>query len=476
VSIPQQDITIISKKTNYTYEYFKKLFKWQQLWERKWSDEQDNTIKLPKHDSKRKYNQGEKDAIEQKATFWQCVFNMTNGMLGLGVLGLPFAFKCAGWLGGTFILSLSCFAVCQTAKIFGRQLNGDHRPCGSSLVDCSRSYSSLTSFSEIARKAFGNYGAIAASSVLIFEVLSLVCVSLVTMSDHLVSLYPVITQELLMSLLCVMISIPAVILQTARTLSYLSFIGTLSSVLIVLSVLVSAILEGDISNQSEEHEEQTHFLWEFSGFSMATGIAVYCFVGGIASIPSIYTSMKEPQQFESMIDVSFSIVTASLFIVAISGYYMFGSCVEEEVTISLATQKTSSSALEPIMKYLPWLMIVMAFTKSVQYVFIITLCVEEILTPHIKNEQSMIAINIIIKLSIIGLAFGVTQIVPSFVMLLTYTGLVFGIGLNFIFPAAAHLVLFHSVLRTSEQIHCWIFAGFSTFIAIFCTITTIQSK
>lgn len=41
--------------------------------------------------------------LSEKATFGQCVFNMANILMGVGMLGLPFIFKRAGWFGGIFV-------------------------------------------------------------------------------------------------------------------------------------------------------------------------------------------------------------------------------------------------------------------------------------------------------------------------------------------------------------------------------------
>lgn len=57
-----------------------------------------------------------------KTTFSQCVFNMANILMGVGLLGLPYAFAKAGFLGGIFAI-LTFAIICRTSSILiGREL------------------------------------------------------------------------------------------------------------------------------------------------------------------------------------------------------------------------------------------------------------------------------------------------------------------------------------------------------------------
>ena len=47
--------------------------------------------------------------LSKKSTFGQCMFNMANILMGVGMLGLPFLFKRAGWFGGLFVTILFSF-------------------------------------------------------------------------------------------------------------------------------------------------------------------------------------------------------------------------------------------------------------------------------------------------------------------------------------------------------------------------------
>jgi hypothetical protein len=142
------------------------------------------------------------DKVDGKTSFSQCIFNLANILMGVGLLGLPFALKSAGWLGG--ILALLAFALItwRTSILIGRELNGDPRP--SAYFDDSpfkspilpgsapeaRMFPPMNSFPDIAQHAFGYYGNLVLSVILYFELFSCISIFFVTIGDHLHTLFP----------------------------------------------------------------------------------------------------------------------------------------------------------------------------------------------------------------------------------------------------------------------------------------------
>mmetsp|Transcript_29584 Transcript_29584/g.53498 ORF Transcript_29584/g.53498 Transcript_29584/m.53498 type:complete len:90 (+) Transcript_29584:1301-1570(+) len=74
---------------------------------------------------------------------------------------------------------------------------------------------------------------------------------------------------------------------------------------------------------------------EHCRIATALGIVACSFSGNAIIVPFIYSSMERPQDFERMIDLSFVTVLGCCLVVAIGGYHMFGSLVEDQITISL---------------------------------------------------------------------------------------------------------------------------------------------
>jgi solute carrier family 32 (vesicular inhibitory amino acid transporter) len=376
-------------------------------------------------------------------------------------------------------------------------MNGDPRPAGffddspyktplppGSSVNA-RMRSPVKSFPGIARASFGEAGCIFLSIVLYFELFSCLCIFVISIGDHLNTLFPqwsVSTHMLLASAVSIL---PTIILRTPRLLSYLSAVGTFSTIAVVCTVIISAVVEGNISDQVaekaakhrylhettsqlEEHPTMHHF-WNVSGLPLAMGMIAYCF-SGHAIVPSIYSSMQRPQDFERMILVTFVIVMSCCLAVGFSGYYMFGDTVLDQVTLSL--EQNSSAVV--VMKMLTWMIIMTSFSKYILTMYPLALGMEEIAAPYLTTDLAMHLASSAIKFVMTVLALIVALYVPSFNLICALVGMICTMSVSVIFPAAAHLKMFHKKLSLIEKCFDWIMVIAGCFVAVIGTIATVS--
>lgn len=244
-------------------------------------------------------------------------------------------------------------------------------------------------------------------------------------------------------------------------------------------------------------------LWRWGGVPIALGISAFCF-SGHAVVPSIFSTMKYPQDFDQMITAIYPVVIGCSFAVAVSGYYMFGYAVEDQITLSLAQDSTNSeNALW--MRCLIWLMILTCFSKLSLTMFPLALGLEEMCIPYIASEHGLRAASCLIKVAIMLLALMVANYFPSFSLLCAFVGLLCTLGkclnkilfassfvkwqchvshlltilldfmtaVSVVFPAAAHLKLFYSSLTSAEKILDWFFIVFGCIAAVVGTMATV---
>jgi vesicular inhibitory amino acid transporter len=405
---------------------------------------------------------------------------LANILMGVGMLGLPYIFKSAGWVGGFFVtLSFSSVAY-RTSILLGRELNGDPRPTDvfddNAKSPAVRMRKPIRSFPDIAREAFGQGGTIVLSFVLYFELFSCLCIFFVTLGDHLHTLFPMISITKHMIYASFGLAVPTALLRTPRLLSYLSAVGTFATACVVSTVAGSAIYSGDVSETVAQNRgidmgsTPTHKLWETSGLPLAFGLIAYTF-SGHAIIPSIYSSMARPQDYEKMIGFTFAGVTLCCLIVAVSGYYMFGNLVDDQITLSLERYSGPDNI---IMKVVTWLMILTAFSKFTLTAFPLALGLEEIVAPVIPNDRVMEFVSSLIKLLLIGSSLAVAIFVPSFSILCSLVGLICTMIVSVIFPAAAHLKMFGSHISLWEKLLDWLFILAGLFMAVIGTIQSLD--
>jgi len=277
----------------------------------------------------------------------------------------------------------------------------------------------------------------------------------------------------------IILTIPTAVLRTPRLLSYLSAVGTIATISVVTSVLSYAIIEGDMADQVARDQQLSNVppyrsWWTVSGLPVGFGLIAYTF-SGHAIVPSIYTSLKRPQDFEKMVNITYLCVVFCCCIVACSGYYMFGDTVEDQITITLekALVKSNTGA-EKSMTMITWLMILTAFSKFTLTMFPLALGMEEIIGRFLSSDKTLEAFSAFIKIVLIMLSLMVAIFVPSFSFLCSLVGLLCTMIVSVIFPAAAHLKLFGSELSITEKVVDWIFIILGLIAAVVGTNATFN--
>jgi solute carrier family 32 (vesicular inhibitory amino acid transporter) len=447
---------------------------------------------------------------DHKSSFSQATFNLANILMGVGLLGLPFAYMSAGWIGGNVCVLVFAFMCWRTAILIGRELNGDPRPTSqfvahqnnnsndskSSLLQQPsgsataeeedpnknipvRMLKPIATFPDIARNAFGQVGCAILSIILYFELFSCICIFFVSMGDHLNQLVPSIPIQIHMILVACLSIIPTILLRTPALLSYLSAVGTIATVVVVATVVLTAVTQGDMTEHlaeikgvDPEAAKPYHIMFDATGITLALGLVAYCF-SGHAIVPSIYTSMKNPQDFEYMVTTTFLTVMVVCLAVSTSGYYMFGSMVSDQVTLSLERAASHSHVGRMVMKALLWLMVMTAFSKTTLTMFPLAIGMEELVAPYLTSDHAVAMSSTVIKLILTFSALAVAILIPSFSFLCAVVGMICTMTVSVIFPAAAHLQLFGPRLSLWEKFLDWVFVLVGIFMAVIGTYAAL---
>jgi vesicular inhibitory amino acid transporter len=367
----------------------------------------------------------------------------------------------------------------------------------------------MSSFPEMARTAFGKRGGLFLSSILYFELFSCLAIFIVSMGEHMHELVPSIGAPTHDIILTALLIIPTALLRTPKLLSYLSTVGTISTILVVLAVIVNAFIMGDISEEVTELQQEQglidgedslattvhHESFRLAGLPVALGLVAFCF-SGHAVVPSIYTSMANPHEFEQMVNLTFSFVLVACVTVGLCGYYTFGNAVSDQITLSLSAEPRfgTSNAIT----ILTGLMVITAFSKFTLTLFPLALGMEEIVAPLFQQDAKAmesvkdttegkgsaftnvftilkkIIASLGIRIGLLFLALLVALYVPSFSFLCSLVGLICTMAVSVVFPAATHLSLFGKNLSTAEKSIDYLFIVFGTVSAVVGTIAAVS--
>ncbi|KAK4688314.1 hypothetical protein P7C73_g1792, partial [Tremellales sp. Uapishka_1] len=249
-----------------------------------------------------------------ESTDGQTLFNAVAVLVGIGLLSLPLAFAYAGWIAGTVMLVGFAWTTCYTAKLLATLIFADRNMCG---------------YTDLGRRAFGTGASISISLLFCLELYAL--------------------------------GILPTALMPLRLLSLPSLLATLSSFLLIIIILVDGFSKSAAPG-SLRHPEPTSWGPETSQANWLGGIGlVLAGFGGHAVIPSLARDMRNPQNFDKIINRAFVIATFISFIAGAAGYLMIGNTVSDEITRDLMQEKYHYS--RALNLFATWMIVINPLTK-----------------------------------------------------------------------------------------------------------------
>ena len=184
---------------------------------------------------------------------------------------------------------------------------------------------------------------------------------------------------------------------------------------------------------------------------------------------NVLVDLSRRDSYAHFHDCSFYPILSLSLTQAASGYYMFGTAVADQVTLSLEAAFHAGGAMDILI----WLMILTAFSKTTLTIFPLALGMEEIFAPYFTSERAIDLMSGIIKFVITILALLVSLYVPSFSFLCALTGMICTMTVSVIFPAAAHWKIFYHHIAWWEHVVNAIFVVLGIFMAVVGTIQTV---
>ncbi|KAG6901856.1 hypothetical protein C0995_007242 [Termitomyces sp. Mi166 len=234
-----------------------------------------------------------------QSTFGQTLFNTIAILLGIGMLSEPLAFTYSG------------------AKILARIILSDPR---------------LRSYADIGRKAFGQSSTPFISVLFCLELFSVSVVLVTLYADSLHTLIPSYSTTTY-KLWGLLLLIPTIFLPLSL-LSYTSILGILSSILIIFVVLIDGFCKSEAPGSLWRPAETNFGIQNSQNLGLAFGLFMAGF-SGHAVIPSLARDMKDPSQFDRMINWAFFVATMLYTLIGYAGYRMFGNNVSEELNATI---------------------------------------------------------------------------------------------------------------------------------------------
>ncbi|XP_010933084.2 amino acid transporter AVT1C [Elaeis guineensis] len=386
--------------------------------------------------------------VSHQCSYGQAVLNGINVLCGVGILSTPYAVKEGGWIGLSILL---IFAVLAWYT-------------GILLRYCLDSEPGLQTYPDIGQAAFGTTGRFAVSIILYLELYGCCVEYIILESDNLSSLFPNahldigglhLNSHLLFAIMAAAIVLPTTWLQDLSILSYISAGGVIASLLVVFSLFwVGLVDQVDFQNGGTS--------LNLSGIPIAIGLYGYCY-SGHAVFPNIYSSLKKPNQYPSVLFTSFAICTVMFAGAAVMGYIMFGDSTLSQFTLNMPHDLVMS-------RVAVWTTVVNPLTKYALTLTPMALSLEELIPAnHVKSHMYAIIIRTTLVVSTLLVALSV----PFFGLVMSLIGSLLTMLVTLILPCACFLSILRGKVAWTQVSLCMfiiivgvVSCAFGTFSAI----------
>ncbi|KAG5055793.1 hypothetical protein AAZX31_03G185800 [Glycine max] len=394
----------------------------------------------------------------KRASKLQTLGNIIVTVVGTGVLGLPFAFRIAGWVAGSLgvaIVGMSTY-YCMLLLVVCREKLASEEPLGES-----------STYGDLGYRSFGSPGRYFTEVVIVVAQFAGSVAYFVFIGQN---LYSVFQGQGLSKASYIFMLVPVEIgLSWVGSLSALAPFNIFADVCNVIAMGI--VVKEDIQRAFGEgfsFGQRTMITSNIGGLPFAAGMAVFCFEGFGMTL-ALENSMQDKRKFPILLAQTFGGITLVYILFGFCGYMAFGEETRDIVTLNLP-RNWSSLAVQV------GLCVGLAFTLPVMFHPI-----NEIVEGKLKiilrnNNDSMGLENMCIYVSraivVVGLAV-IASFVPEFSVFASFVGSTLCAMLSFVMPATFHLKLFGSSLPIWQKALDSIVLLSGLFFAFYGTYNTI---
>ncbi|KAJ1915467.1 hypothetical protein H4219_004318 [Mycoemilia scoparia] len=386
-------------------------------------------------------------------------FNLTNAIVGAGVIGLPYAVEQSGFLVGITLIVTLAYAVNWTLR----------------LLAYSSKMSSQNTYQDLVGHCFGSWG-LAVNSFFQFTMAfggmaSFIVIVGDTLPHVLSSLLPSVadtgfggflfSRRVIIFLFVVCLAYPLSLYRNIGSLAKTSAFAVVA----MLTIIISVLIEGPRIDTEYRPDPGAPIKLFGTGFFESVGVITFAFVCHHNSF-MIYGSLKKPtlnRYFDVVLWASVFACVVSLTI-GMGGYLIF----KDKTRGNILTNFPTDNFLINVARFLFALNMITTFPLET---FVAREVIESLITK--PNTEFSLKRHVIITTALCLPALIIGEVVCDLGFLLEITGGLSASTLAFILPAACYLKLASGPLWHWSKVPHWLCIVFGFVVMILSTVLAI---
>ncbi|CAN6203458.1 unnamed protein product [Urochloa humidicola] len=360
------------------------------------------------------------------ATSAQTLGNVVVSIVGTGVLGLPYAFRAAGWLAGSVGVAAAGFATLY---------------CMLLLVDCrdkleededEECYHGHYTYGDLGEKCFGTIGRCLTEILILVSQAGGSVAYLIFIGQNLHSIF---SQLMSPAGFIFAILLPVQIaLSFIRSLSSLSPFSIFADVCNVLAMAI--VIKEDLQLFDHPFSNRTAFngLW---AVPFSFGVAVFCFEGFSMTL-ALEASMAERRKFRWVLSQAVAAIITVYVCFGVCGYLAYGEATKDIITLNLPNNWLSAAVKVGLCIALAFTFPVMMHPihEIVETRFTSSGCFQK-LSRNVRGAEWLGLHSS--RIAVVTILTVVASFIPAFGSFISFVGSTMCALLSFVLPAIFHL-------------------------------------
>ena len=303
------------------------------------------------------------------------------------------------------------------------------------------------SYEDIGEAAFGPSGRAFVTWVLYSELFGLCALYFIIEGDHLSLLFNNVHDSAWFMTASAGVLIPTLWFADLSALSYVCILGPAASMSLMGVMAYELVAVGGFPQHIPPGLDSTAVV-HLATLPVSVGLLSFVF-GGHAVFPAIYTSMKNPEEFEGMLDKAYVIVGLTCMGMGSAGYVLYGDAVKDQVTLNLPPGGYASIFALALITVNP-------FAKFALTMDPVARGLEESLGVDISAKDGYGPLMARVMRTGLGLsALGIASGLPFFAELMSLIGSALTLTVSVVFPAACYLRMFGPEMSHKEKAINW---------------------
>ncbi|XP_020150720.1 amino acid transporter ANT1 [Aegilops tauschii subsp. strangulata] len=370
------------------------------------------------------------------ATPAQTLGNIVVSIVGTGVLGLPYAFRTAGWLAGTLGVAGAGAATfyCMLLLLDCRDKLREQETEEDGLGDEQSRHGDGGNYTygDLGERCFGPVGRHFTEAIIVLCQTGGTVAYLVFIGQNISSVLPALSPAIVVLALLLPVEVA---LSFVRSLSALAPFSILADACTVLAV--AAVVKEDVQllvERGQPFADRSAFagLW---GVPFACGVAVFCFEGFCLTL-ALEASMSNRAKFRPVLLQAIAGVTVVYVGFGVCGYLAYGDATRDIVTLNLPSN-WSTAAVKVV------LCVALALTFAVMMHPIHEIVESRLLAPGgwVRRRGGFVerAALHLSRVAVVATLAAIACFVPAFGEFAAFVGSTVCALLSFVLPALFHL-------------------------------------